>query len=177
MVSLRLSVGGLRAVIFGVCDKDGKLIHRLGFDQVTTNYPTMLEDGRIIYTRWDYNDRGQTFPQPLFVMNPDGTKQTEYYGNNSWFPTVIDHAREIPGSNGKLLAILHGHHTHQRGKLAVIDRRKGTQEAEGVQLIAPVRETKAVIVDVYGQDGEQFQYPYPITDKSFLVTYEPIGGG
>ena len=159
------------------CDKDGKLIHRLGFDQVTTNYPTLLEDGRIVYTRWDYNDRGQTFPQPLFVMNPDGTNQTEYYGNNSWFPTVIDHAREIPGSKGKMLAILHGHHTHQRGKLAVIDRNKGTQEAEGVQLVAPVRETKAVIVDAYGQDGEQFQYPYPITDNTFLVTYDPIGGG
>ena len=29
------------------------------------------------------------WPQPPFQMNPDGTGQTEYYGNNSWFPTSI----------------------------------------------------------------------------------------
>jgi hypothetical protein len=69
------------------CDKDGKYLRRLTFDQVHTNYPQVLGDGRVIYTRWDYNDRGQLYPQPLFQMNPDGTAQTEFYGNNSWFPT------------------------------------------------------------------------------------------
>ena len=80
------------------CDKDGKFLRRLSFDQVHTNFPTVLEDGRIIYTRWDYNDRGQLYPQPLYQMNPDGTSQMEFYGNNSWFPTTILHARGIPGT-------------------------------------------------------------------------------
>lgn len=158
------------------CDPDGKYLRRLTFDQVHTNYPTVLEDGRVIYTRWEYNDRGQIYPQCLFQMNPDGTAQTEYYGNNSWFPTTILHARGIPGSP-KIVAVLSGHHCHQRGKLAIIDVRRGRQEASGVQLIAPVRETEAVHVDSYGQDGEQFQYPYPVDETSFLVTYDPIGGG
>ena len=47
-----------------------------------------MNDGRVVYTRWEYSDRGQIYPQPLFQMNPDGTGQTEYYGNNSWFPTT-----------------------------------------------------------------------------------------
>ena len=55
------------------CDKDGQYLRRLSFDQVHTNFPTVLEDGRVIYTRWDYNDRAQIYPQPLFVMNYDGT--------------------------------------------------------------------------------------------------------
>ncbi|HUS93237.1 MAG TPA: hypothetical protein VM695_15370, partial [Phycisphaerae bacterium] len=154
------------------CDKDGKYMRRLSFDQVHTNYPTVLDDGRVIYTRWDYNDRGQLFPQPLYQMNYDGTAQTEVYGNNSWFPTTIMHARGIPGTQG-IVAILSGHHSHQRGKLAIIDPTVGQQEADGVQLIAPVRETKAVRVDSYGQDGEQWQYPYPVSETEFLVTYEP----
>ena len=128
------------------CDKDGKYLRRLGFDQVHTVHPSVLETGAIVYTRWDYNDRGQLYPQALFQMNPDGTGQTEYYGNNSFFPTVINHARAIPGSH-KLVAVLHGHHTWQAGKLAIIDRTKGTQEASGVQLIAPIRETIAVKQD------------------------------
>jgi hypothetical protein len=154
------------------CDADGGYLRRLTFDQVHTNFPTILPDGRVIYTRWDYNDRGQLFPQGLFQMNPDGTGQTEFYGNNSWFPTTILHARGIPESQ-KLVAIATGHHSLQKGKLILIDSSKGRQEAEGVQLIAPVQKTEAVRIDVYGQDGEQFQYPYPISEESFIVSYYP----
>ncbi|HIJ52657.1 MAG TPA: hypothetical protein HPP66_05825 [Planctomycetes bacterium] len=157
-----------------VCNKDGRYLRRLTFDQVHTNLPTVTEDGRVIYTRWEYNDRGQIYPQGLFQMNPDGTGQTEYYGNNSWFPTTILHARSIPGTQ-KLVAILSGHHTHQRGKLAIIDTRKGRQEASGVRFIAPVREAEAVRIDAYGQDGDQFQYPYPLSETEFLVAYDPQG--
>jgi len=156
------------------CDKDGKYLRRLGFDQVHTVHPSVLNNGAVVYTRWDYNDRGQVFPQALFQMNPDGTRQTEYYGNNSFFPTVTDHARAIPGSD-KLVAVLHGHHTWQAGKLAIIDRSKGTQEASGVQLIAPVRETKAVRQDAYGQGADLFRHPYPISETEFIVAYTPDG--
>jgi len=156
------------------CDKDGKYMRRLTFDQVHTNFPTVTEDGRVIYTRWEYNDRGQIYVQGLFQMNPDGTVQTEFYGNDSWFPTTILHARSIPGTQ-KVMAVLSGHHSHQRGKLAIIDTRKGRQEASGVHFIAPVREAEAVRVDSYGQEGEQFQYPYPLSETEFMVTYDPQG--
>ncbi|MDH4238236.1 MAG: hypothetical protein OEW48_01605 [Phycisphaerae bacterium] len=156
------------------CDKDGRYLRRLTFDQVHTNFPTITEDGRVIYTRWEYNDRGQIYVQGLFQMNPDGTVQTEFYGNDAWFPTAILHARSIPGTQ-KVMAVLSGHHSHQRGKLAIIDTRKGRQEASGVHFIAPVREAEAVRVDSYGQDGEQFQYPYPLSETEFLVTYDPQG--
>jgi len=130
----------------------------------------------VIYTRWDYNDRAQIYPQGLFQMNADGTAQAEYYGNNSWFPTTILHARGIPGSQ-KIIAVLSGHHTHQRGKLAIIDNRRGRQEASGVELIAPVRKAEAVRIDALGQSGEQFQYPYPLSETEFLVTYDSQGSG
>ena len=156
------------------CDGDGKFLRRLTFDQVHTNYPQVVPDGRVIYTRWDYNDRGQLFPQPLFQMNPDGTAQQEFYGNNSWFPTTILHARGIPGTQ-KVVCVLSGHHTYQKGKLALIDPSGGRQENQGVQLIAPIRETEAVRVDRYGYQGEQFQYPFPLNETEFLVTYSPVG--
>jgi len=155
-----------------ICDKNGRYMRRVGFDQVHSNYPTVTDDGRVLYTRWEYNDRGQIFPQPLFQMNPDGTGQREAYGNNSWFPTTIMHARGIPGTQ-KILAVLSGHHSHQRGKLALIDPSVAMQEATGVTLVAPVRATEAVRIDSYGQDGEQFQYPYPVTETQFLVACSP----
>ena len=160
---------------FYTCNSDGQRMRRISFDQVHTNYPTVMEDGRVLYTRWDYNDRGQLFPQPLFQMNPDGTAQVEFYGNNAWFPTTLLHARGIPGTK-KVLAVLSGHHTHQRGKLAILDPSKGRQEADGVQLVAPIRETPPARIDAYGQDGDQFQYPYPLNEREYLVTFSPYGG-
>ena len=156
------------------CDGDGRYLRRLGFDQVHTNYPTVMPDGRIIYTRWDYNDRGQIFPQGLFQMNADGTGQAALYGNNSWFPTTILHARGIPGTQ-KIVAIFTGHHTIQKGWLGIIDPARGREENAGAQLIAPVRLTKAVREDRYGQTGDQFQYPYPLSETEFLVTMKPHG--
>jgi hypothetical protein len=156
------------------CDPEGKYLRRLGFDQVHTVYPQVLDDGRVVYTRWDYNDRGQVFPQPLFQMNADGTGQTEFYGNNSWFPTTIAHARGIPGTS-KVLAILCGHHSSQAGKLAVIDPALGRQENQGVQLVSPRRATLAERIDSYGQDGELFAYPFPLNEREWLVTYAPDG--
>ncbi|MBE0534196.1 MAG: hypothetical protein IH624_00905 [Phycisphaerae bacterium] len=158
------------------CDRTGAYLRRLTFDQVHTNFPAVTADGRVLYTRWDYNDRGQIFPQALFVMNADGTAQSAFYGNNSWFPTTILHAREIPNS-GKVIAIATGHHSFQMGKLIRIDIAKGREENAGVELLAPVRRAEAVRVDAYGQQGELFQYPYPLTEKTFLVAYAPLGGG
>ena len=67
-----------------LCNRNGEYMRRIGYDQVHTVKPTVLDDGRVVYTRWDYNDRGQVFTHPLFQMNPDGTAQTEYYGMNSF---------------------------------------------------------------------------------------------
>ncbi len=157
-------------------DKDGRHIRRIGFDQVHSNYPQVHPaSGLVTYTRWEYNDRGQIYPQPLFQMYPNGVHQTEYYGNNSYFPTTILHARGIPRT-GKVLAVLAGHHTHQRGKLAIIDPALGRQETSGVTLLAPVRKLSGSIkVDQYGQDGDQWQYPYPLDAENYLVTFRPQG--
>ena len=67
----------------------------------------------------------------------------------------------MPRGN-RIFAIATGHHTRQVGALITIDPAKGRQEAEGVTLVAPVRETKPVIVDYYGQDRDLFAYPYPL---------------
>ncbi|MBN2475953.1 MAG: hypothetical protein JXB62_15180 [Pirellulales bacterium] len=154
---------------FYLMDAAGRYMRRIGFDQVHTIFPTATDDGRVLYTRWDYNDRGQIFTQPLFEMNTDGTSQREFYGGNSWYPTNIIHARKIPGSR-KVLAVVTGHHTPAHGKLAIVDPARGRQEQHGIQLIAPIRRTEPIRIDQYGLGGNQFQYPYPLDEQRFLVT-------
>ncbi len=151
---------------------DASFMRRVGFDQVHTLYPKPLPSGDVVYTRWDYSDRAQIFTQALFTMRSDGSFQTELYGNKSWFPTSIIHARGVPSSS-KIMAVLSGHHTGQRGKLALIDPSKGTQEGEGITLLAPVRKPDAQRIDKYGQTGPQFSYPFPLSEKLFLTSFSP----
>ncbi|MBQ6008713.1 MAG: hypothetical protein IJL17_09240 [Kiritimatiellae bacterium] len=100
------------------CDADGSHIRRLGFDQVQTFFPQLMDDGRVSYTRWEYNDRSASGLQQLYAMNPDGTKQTGLFANNSEFPFSLIHTRGIPGTRD-IMMISSGHHVGQKGRLAM----------------------------------------------------------
>lgn len=154
---------------------DGQYMRRLAIDQVHALYPQLLADGRVTYTRWDYNDRGQNFPHPVFSMLPDGRDQRAFYGGNSWFPTSLLHTRGIPGSH-KAMSIAAGHHTTQKGKLVLLDNREGRDEGKGMHFIAPRREMPYERVDAAMQSGDQFRYPYPFSENEFLISYRPAAG-
>ena len=156
-------------------NKDGNYARRIGFDQTQTAFPHVLDDGRVIYTRRDYNDRGQTYAHALFVMNPDGTKQTEYYKNNSCEPTSLQHTRQIPGTT-KTMSIAGGYHTDQGGKLVVIDVNKGRQECQGLTFFNWDPAKKITGGDKYGREGEQYIYPFPLDASGFLTGLDPVGG-
>ncbi|OGV64055.1 MAG: hypothetical protein A2283_05090 [Lentisphaerae bacterium RIFOXYA12_FULL_48_11] len=176
------------------CDTDGGNFRRLAFDGASTFYPQQLNDGRILYTRWEYNDRNARFQQSLLTMNADGTAQMEYYGNNSFYPASLLHFRQVPGTT-KIIGIVSGHHVHQKGKLIVIDRRKGTQGDSGIEYVAgsavneePGRHVSnyaddpkvsgnrnVVFIDYFGQLGPQWQYPYAFDENHYLVTFLPEG--
>ena len=164
------------------CDAQGRFIRRLGVDHGHTVFPHITNDGRVIYTRWEYSDRHAGYLHSLFVMNADGTNQTEYYGNNSQYPSAILHARAVPDST-KVFAISGAHHIDQRGKLIEIDRSHGTNAGEGINYLAPVKpvenmEGQGTRGDiVHGTDGEQFQYPTPLDEENLIVGYLPEGGG
>jgi cytochrome c553 len=158
---------------FFICDRDGGRVRRVGFDQVHTLWPTVLDDGRVVYMRWDYNDRSQIYPQGLLQMNPDGTGQTEFYGNNTWEPTTLFHPCGIRGTT-KVMAAMGGHHNPQCGKLGIIDTAQARQGLGGVTEL-PSGETPAYPRrDAYAQEGDQYCYPYPLDGQSLLVSYDPI---
>jgi hypothetical protein len=166
-----------------VCDKDGKYLRRIGFDQVTTSYPEVLNNGEVIYTRWDYNDRTHTYTHGLFVMKPDGTRQREYYGNNKWFPPGLYMSRPIPNSD-KVMSIFTGYHGSASGMLGIIDHSVGMQEMQGAKFMGRrfpdvSREvTGAAKTDSWypGDNGQdQYMYPYPLDETTTLIAFKPSG--
>lgn len=161
-----------------ICGPEGENMVRVGYDQVHTTYPTVTDDGRVLYTRWDYNDRNQMYIQGVFQMMPDGTNQTEVYGNDpSGFVTSFLHTRAIPGTTDKYMTIGSGHHTRQMGKLMIIDTSKGRNSIDAVDYVFPSdpgNQPKTTInYDGFGQDGTVYKYPYPINETEFLVAQAP----
>ncbi len=154
-----------------IMNGDGSAIRRVGYDQVHTTYPTVTSDGRVLYTRWDYNDRTQMYIQGVFQMFQDGTNQTEVWGNDSGFPTTLLHTRDIPGAPGKYISIGSGHHVQQKGKLVIVDSTKGRNEKEAVTFVFPDAYSKVQEnVDAYLQDGRAYKYPYALDENTILVS-------
>jgi hypothetical protein len=152
----------------------GKYLRQVGFDQVHTTYPTMMSTGKVLYSRWEYNDRNVSDVYGVFTMNPDGCNQIEYWGNQASNPNTIPQAREIPGANGKIMCILGGHQGMYCGDIAVIDPNISRNGTNAVQLIAPKRTLGSpVMMDGVDPANKLFQNPYPLDATWFLVSYRP----
>ncbi len=158
------------------CDRDGGNIRMFSSNAVTENTPSVLPDGRLLYTRWEYNDRSQLCYHHLWTVNLDGTGQMAYFGN--MYPTGMSYnlaaqdgnvvaysnvpgaeamldAKPIPGSR-RIVAIFspgHGRREHQ-GYVTVVDPRSGPDHQASARRIH---------ADVRWRD------PYPISSSCFLV--------
>jgi formylglycine-generating enzyme required for sulfatase activity len=153
--------------------KTGKT-RQLTYDQDSNWGPAVMENGMVLYQRWEYADLPHSNSRIMFTMNPDGTTQQAYYGSNSYFPASFFNARPIPGRPSAMVGIASGHHSVSRsGRLMIIDTKKGRREAEGVVAEIPHagREVEPLERDRL-PDGvwPQFLQPYPLNDTYFIVS-------
>ena len=150
---------------------------QLCFDQEHNWCPTVLNNGRVLYTRWEYADTPHANTRLLFHCNPDGTTQLEYYGSNSYWPTSLFYARPIPGHTTQIVGVVGGHHDSRRmGELVVLDPSISRHEADGaVQKIPGFgKKVEAVVADGLTRKAwPKFLHPYPLSDKYFLVAAKP----
>jgi DNA-binding beta-propeller fold protein YncE/cytochrome c peroxidase len=161
-----------------VMDGEGKYIRRLGFDQVHTFYPVLRGDGHVLYSRWEYNDRDIANICGLFRMAPDGCQQTEVFGNQTTWPMNMFQARPVPGSPNKVFAIASGHHGAYSGEVFVADSSVSTNGPEHITMISPPRKTETLDKNdtmAVGGVYRNSEYPYPLNDKWYLVSYRDMG--
>ena len=147
---------------------------QLTFDQDSNWGPVIMNNGLILYQRWEYADIPHANGRIMFTMNPDGTSQQAYYGSNSYFPAAFFNARPIPGHATAIVGVAGGHHSVSRsGRLLIIDPAIGRKEAEGVVAEIPYfgkkvePETRDRLPDGV---WPQFLHPYPLNEKYFIVS-------
>jgi hypothetical protein len=152
-------------------------IRRLTFDQDHSWCPTVTNDGRVMFLRWEYSDLPHFASRILFQMNPDGTNQRELYGSNSYWPNSLFYARPIPADPSQFVAIVGGHHGVPRmGEMVLFDPRRGRHEAAGAVQRIPGRghPVEPLIRDHLVDDSwPRFLHPWPLDGKYFLVSAQP----
>ena len=88
----------------------------------------MLQNGQILYTRWEYVDRSQVHYHHLWTMNVDGTRQQVFFGNKEPNDVYID-AKAIPDSDDVVTIVSPGHGiTDHRGRVAVLTPKLGPDD-------------------------------------------------
>jgi len=169
--------GGNTVANLCITDADGTHTRMLCFDQDHDWCPTVLNDGRVMFSRWEYSDLPHYFSRLLFRMNPDGSGQIAQYASNSYWPNSIFYARPIPNHPTKVVAIISGHHGVPRmGELIIFDPAKGRTEADGVVQRIPGfdREVEPTIRDgLVNGSWPKFLHPYPLSEKYFIVSAQP----
>ena len=150
-----------------------KNLRRLTFDQDANWNPVIMNNGRVMYTRWEYTDLTHYYTRIVMNMNPDGTEQKALYGSGSMFPNSTFDVQPLPGYASAFVGIISGHHGVARsGRLILFDPAKARKGAAGMLQEIPHR-NRPIVEEVKDRlvDGvwPQFIKPSPLNDTYFLV--------
>ena len=145
-------------------EADGSKQKRLSANYLMDFTPSVLDDGRIIYTRWEYVDRAACPIQSLWAINPDGTGLAGFYGNRVISPGTFMDAQPIPGT-GQAIALATNHNGSCRGGIVAIDVSKGANAPEAIRNLTPE-------VDIYAHRLGGGPWGNGMLDKRIGGTYE-----
>ncbi len=161
-------------------DKDGRNIQTLSFHETNEWHPSVLNDGRIIYTRWDYVDRSAANFHGLWTANPDGSNPIAVFGNYTHRINALYQARAIPGS--KRIAFIAGaHHADVGGSLVLLDPthvaldpESGEDQLDSIETLTP----EVCFPEAPGWPKSYFHSPWPLSEDVFLTafSFDPLPG-
>ncbi len=168
-------------------DADGKNLRQLSTSALSEQTPVMLEDGRLLYSRWEYVDKGAVSVKCLWAMRPDGTGSAEVYGNTIALPPTMTQGRGIPGEPDGYVLVGTPHFPQNGvGTVIRLDMRKNIRSREPMTYLTPY-------TDIRGEGGFEFQRPdgswygdgwgrgplfrdpYPLSKTQVLVAHKPEG--
>jgi len=166
-------------------EADGQNIRIISRNNEPDYFPTMMPNGSVIYTRWEYTERPLWRLQGLWTTNPDGTGTRVFWGNRSRYPDMLVEARPIPGTD-KVMFNAVGHHIFHAGCLGIVDVSEGREFPDGIRKITtdlawpevgnPEEDCPPASPN-YHTSGKYSSYksPHPLGEEDFLVSIRDGG--
>ena len=156
---------------------DGSDIIRISHHEANEWHPNIDRNGMIIYTRWDYTDRGNIQAHHPWITTPDGHDARAIQGNygksKGARPTMEMDLRAIPRSH-KYIATAAAHHGQAYGSLVLLDPRIQDDDA-----MAPLRrltpEVPFTEAEIGYNDGQVYATAWPLSEYFYLCVYDADG--
>ncbi len=172
------------AFVLARCDRDGKNVYLISRNNEPDYLPSVMNDGRIIYTRWEYTDKPLWRAQGLWTVNPDGTQVNTFWGNQTVWPDLLKDVRGIPGSR-RVMFTGSAHHNWFSGSVGIIDPDAGFNFPDGLTKVTadtawpesgngPVDPIESARYHASGRYAGYFS-PYPLGEEDFLVSADRGG--
>jgi hypothetical protein len=159
---------------------DGGDINCLSFHETNEWNPSVTNDGRIIYTRWDYVDRFGCTAHLPWITSLDGSDSRAVHGNfapREKRPDMELGIRAIPNSP-LFVATASPHHSQYFGSLVIIN-----PDVQDDDAMSPVRRLTPDVGFPESQGGtETYGQAWPLSENYFLCSYDAAnelrrGGG
>ncbi|MEW6236029.1 MAG: hypothetical protein AB1656_11630 [Candidatus Omnitrophota bacterium] len=152
---------------------DGSGIRTLSYHETNEWHPSVLNDGRIVYTRWDYVDRSAANYHGLWASNPDGSAPMSLFGNYTQRINACYQPRAIPGSN-RIIFVAGAHHADIGGSLVILDPSRAALDAQTGE--DDFRSLEFLTPEVCFPEGEgwpksYFHSPWPLSENYFFVSF------
>jgi len=154
---------------------DGTDIVRLSPHETNEWQPSVDNSGMILYTRWDYVDRGFNQAHHAWTTFPDGRDARTINGNNHSSQRTAPHmqmnVRAVPDSP-KVVATAAGHHTEARGSVLLIDPTVADDDAMSqIKRVTP--DQLFPEAEFYFDKGSgAYASPWPLSEKYYLCVYD-----
>ena len=161
-------------------DADGSNVRTLSFHETNEWHPSVLADGRIVYSRWDYVDRSAAHFHGLWVSNPDGSNPSLLFGSYTQRINACFQPRAIPGSE-RIVFVAGAHHADVGGSLVVLDPKRagldprtGEDRFDSLEVLTP----EVCFPEAPGWPDSYFHSPWPLSENYFLVSFsfDPLPG-
>ncbi len=172
------------AFVLARANRDGSDIYLVSANNEPDYLPSVMHDGRVIYTRWEYTDKPLWRAQSLWTVNPDGAQPNTLWGNQSVWPDLLKDARAIPGSR-RVMFTGSAHHHWFRGSVGIIDPELGFNFPDGLAKVTADMEwpesgngpVDPIESFDYHSAGKYSGYysPYPLGEQDFMVSADRDG--
>jgi len=168
-------------------DGDGKNLTKLSNSSVSETGPTMLPDGRLLYTRWEYVDKGAVSVKGLWSMRPDGTASAEVFGNDIDLPPTLNFGRPLPDRpHGYVVMGVPHYPNNNVGTVIRLDLSGSIRTRDPMTWMTPYVDIRTEggfhFEDAEGKwdkdpegTGALFADAYPLSASLFMVAHKPAG--
>ncbi len=173
------------------CRSDGTDLIPISYHETNEWHPSINNDGKIVYCRWDYVDRDSDIAHHIWICGPDGTDPRAPHGNYPhpyhtldvdvpWYqrpnagrgsrPWMEMNIRSIP-SSVKYVATAAPHHGRAFGSLVIIDPSVADDgimsQVKRLNPLDPFPESEGP------NNSFVWGTAYPLSEDYFICSYDP----